>query len=64
MVKVYQEELFAAITEGVVLCAYFKLGSAPPPEPMTRRRLLRHNAIEACQTMQETGWRRCPSLVR
>ena len=31
-----------------------------PPEPMTRRRLLRHNAIEAWQTMQKTGWRRCP----
>ena len=27
-----------------------------PPEPMTRRRLLRHNAIEAWQTMQKTGW--------
>ena len=30
-----------------------------PPEPMTRRRMLRHNAIEAWQTMQKTGWRRC-----
>ena len=35
-----------------------------PPEPMTRRRMLRHNAIEAWQTMQKTGWRRCPPLVR
>ena len=25
-----------------------------PPEPMTRRRMLRHNAIEAWQTMQKT----------
>ena len=25
------------------------------PEPMTRRRMLRHNAIEAWQTMQKTG---------
>ena len=33
-----------------------------PPEPMTRRRMLRHNAIEAWQTMQKTGWRRCPRL--
>ena len=32
-----------------------------PPEPMTRRRMLRHNAIEAWHT---TGWRRCPSPVR
>ena len=31
-----------------------------PPEPMTRRRMLRHNAVEAWQTMQKTGWRRCP----
>ena len=30
-----------------------------PPEPMTRRRMLRHNAIEAWQTMQKAGWRRC-----
>ena len=35
-----------------------------PPEPMTRRRLLRHNAIEAWQTMQKTGWRPCPPPVR
>ena len=28
-----------------------------PPEPMIRRRMLRHNAIEAWQTMQKTGWR-------
>ena len=30
-------------------------------EPMTRRRFLRHNAIEAWR-MQKTGWRRCPRL--
>ena len=30
LVKVYQSELFAAITEGVVLCAHFKLSSDPP----------------------------------
>ena len=35
-----------------------------PPEPMTRRRMLRHNAIEAWQTMRKTGWRRCPPPVR
>ncbi|MCB4428179.1 DUF1651 domain-containing protein [Synechococcus sp. MU1643] len=35
-----------------------------PPELMTRRRLLRHNAIEAWQSMQKTGWRRCPPPVR
>ncbi|WP_041434390.1 DUF1651 domain-containing protein [Synechococcus sp. CC9605] len=38
----------------------------PPrsPVPMTQRRLLRHNAIKAWQTMQKTGWRRCPPPVR
>ena len=35
-----------------------------PPVPMTSRRTLRHNAIEAWETMQKTGWRRCPPLVR
>ena len=34
-----------------------------PPEPMTRRRMLQHNAIEAWETMQKTGWRRCPPPV-
>ncbi|MBA4736094.1 MAG: DUF1651 domain-containing protein [Synechococcus sp.] len=34
-----------------------------PPEPMTRRRMLRHNAIEAWQTMQKTGWRSCAPPV-
>ncbi|WP_370586396.1 DUF1651 domain-containing protein [Synechococcus sp. TAK9802] len=33
-----------------------------PPEPMTRRRMLRHNAIEAWQTMQKTGWK-APSNI-
>ena len=38
----------------------------PPnyPIPQTRRRMLRHNAIEAWETMQKTGWRRCPPPVR
>ena len=38
----------------------------PPdyPIPQTRMRMLRHNAIEAWQTMQKTGWRRCPPPVR
>ena len=35
-----------------------------PPEPMTRRRMLRHNAIEVWQMMQKTGWRYCPPPVR
>ena len=30
LVKVYQQELSAAITGGVVLCAHFKLSFAPP----------------------------------
>ena len=35
-----------------------------PPELMTRRRLLRHNAIDAWQTIRKTGFRRCPPPVR
>ena len=35
-----------------------------PPEPMTLRRMLRHNAIEAWETMLKTGWRRCSPPVR
>ena len=38
----------------------------PPrqPVPMTQRRMLRHNAIEAWCTMQKTGLVRCPPPVR
>ena len=38
----------------------------PPdyPIPQARERMLRHNAIEAWQTMLKTGWRRCPPPVR
>ena len=35
-----------------------------PLEPMTRRRMLRHNAIEAWETMVKTGWIRCSAPVR
>ena len=35
-----------------------------PPIPQTRRRMLRHNAIEAWDTMLKTGWRRCSAPVR
>ena len=35
-----------------------------PPEPMTRRRMLRHNAIEAWQTMKKMSWMQCPPPVR
>ena len=35
-----------------------------PPVPQTRRRMLRHTAIEAWNTMLKTGWRRCPPPVR
>ena len=38
----------------------------PPdyPIPQARQRMLRHNAIEAWQTMLKTGWRRCSPPVR
>ena len=35
-----------------------------PPVPITRRRMLRHNAIEAWQTMKKTGWGQCSPPVR
>ena len=35
-----------------------------PPVPQTRRRMLRHNAIEALNTMLKTGWQRCSPPVR
>ena len=35
-----------------------------PPVPMTQRRMLRHNAIEAWNTMKKTGWRPCHPPVR
>ena len=35
-----------------------------PPVPQTRRRMLRHNAIEAWDKMLKTGWRRCRPPVR
>jgi len=35
-----------------------------PPVPETRRRMLRHNAIETWETMQKIGWRRCHPPVR
>jgi len=35
-----------------------------PPVPQTSRRMLRHNAVEAWQTMQKTGWQRCRPPLR
>ena len=35
-----------------------------PPVPQTRRRMLRHNAIDAWKQMQKTGWQRCSPPVR
>jgi hypothetical protein len=35
-----------------------------PAQPMTSRRMLRHNAIEAWTTMLKTGWRRCSPPLR
>ena len=34
-----------------------------PPEPQSRRRMLRPNAVEAWETMLKTGWRRCSPPV-
>ena len=35
-----------------------------PPVPQTRRRMLRHNAIETWQNMLKVGWRQCDPPVR
>ena len=35
-----------------------------PPVPQTRRRMLRHNAVEAWDKMLRTGWHRCRPPVR
>ena len=37
---------------------------APPPILHTRRRMLRHNAVDAWKTMLKTGWRQCSPPVR
>jgi len=42
----------------------FKYVPPLPPEPMTRRRMLRHNAIEVWNTMKKTGWRPCHPPIR
>ena len=42
----------------------FSYAPPRPPVPITRRRMLRHNAIEAWQTMKKTGWRQCAPPVR
>ena len=36
----------------------YSYGPPRPPEPMTQRRLLQHNATEAWETMRKTGRRR------
>ena len=53
----------AAHGQWVVLSTY--LWKRPnPPVPQARRRMLRHNAIEAWNNMQQIGWRRCHPPVR
>ena len=42
----------------------FRWNPPRPAQPVTRRRMLRHNAIEAWQAMLKTGWRRCSPPVR
>ena len=35
-----------------------------PPEPQSRRRMLRHHAIATWTSMVQRGWRRCRPPVR
>ena len=53
----------SAHAEWVAVNTYYWIPPGPLI-PQTRRRMLRHNAIEAWQTMLKTGWRRCPPPLR
>ena len=35
-----------------------------PPVPLSRRRMLRHQAVDTWDTMREAGWQRCCPPVR
>ena len=47
-----------------VLLSTYRWVRPHPPIPQARRRMLRHNAIEAWNNMQKIGWRRCHPPVR
>ena len=47
-----------------VILSTYRWERPHPPVPHTRRRMLRHNAIEAWNNMQKIGWRRCHPPVR
>ena len=59
----FKNDISTAHAEWVTLSTYSWM---PPstPVPMTQRRMLRHNAIEAWNTMKKTGWRPCHPPVR
>ena len=59
----FRNDMATAHAEWVTLATY-SWKPPSPPVPMTQRRMLRHNAIEAWNTMKKTGWRPCHPPVR
>tara|TARA_B100001063_G_scaffold165199_1_gene154101 strand:- start:204 stop:476 length:273 start_codon:yes stop_codon:yes gene_type:complete len=59
----FKNDMATAHAEWVALATY-SWKPPSPPVPMTQRRMLRHNAIEAWNTMKKTGWRPCHPPVR
>ena len=59
----FKNDMVTAHAEWVALATY-SWKPPSPPVPMTQRRMLRHNAIEAWNTMKKTGWRPCHPPVR
>ena len=59
----FRNDMATAHAEWVTLATY-SWKPPCPPVPMTQRRMLRHNAIEAWNTMKKTGWRPCHPPVR
>ena len=54
----FRNDTLSAHAEWVSLCTY-SWKPPSPPVPMTQRRMLRHNAMSAWETMKKTGWRQC-----
>ena len=59
----FKNDMATAHAEWVTLATY-SWKPPCPPVPLTRRRMLRHNAIEAWNIMKKTGWRPCHPPVR
>ena len=63
LVVQFQHETLCAQDEWVTLRT-FHWREPDYPIPQSRRRMLRHKAIEAWEMMLKSGWRRCSPPVR